>query len=121
MKEEDILGFIAATITSVWAFEVLLLLRREPGRHWSPEALVQDLRGSAVAVADALASLENLGLVAGDKQGHVYYAPASPRLEEFVSGAAELYATKPVSVIRSIAANPNEKLRHFADAFRFKE
>ena len=121
MKEEDVLGFIAATITSVWALEVLLLLRRDPSRAWTSGELVHELRGSSVAVDESLATLRSAGLAAADAEGRVRFAPASAQLETFVAEAALLYAEKPDSVIRAIAAGSNKKLRLFADAFRFKE
>jgi len=121
VQEEDVLAFVAATIKSVWSLEMLLFLRREAIRRWARDGLVRELRGSAVAVDEALASLRSAGLVAEDDQGRFGYAPASRQLENYVADLEQLYRMKPVSVIRSIAASPNEKLRIFADAFRLKE
>ena len=121
MTEEEVLGYVSATITSVWALQALILLRTDPRRAWPKNLLVRELRGSHLAIDEALTSLRNAGLVVQDSEGMFRLAPASADLGEFVDNVAEVYATKPVSVIRSIANSANEKLRIFSNAFRFKE
>ncbi|HEY1962214.1 MAG TPA: hypothetical protein VGG69_07345 [Rhizomicrobium sp.] len=120
-KEEDVLAFVSATVKSIWALELLLLMYRERNRAWQMDDLVRELRASTVVGREALASLAAAGLIAADEDGCFCYRPASEQLDSFVGAARSLYLAKPLAVINAIATAPNEKLRIFADAFRLKE
>jgi hypothetical protein len=119
--EEDVLAFVGATVKSLWALELLLLMRREQNRAWQTDELVRELRASRVVVREALAALSGAGLMATDEAGQVRYRPASGQLDSFVASAQALYVAKPLAVINAIVSAPNEKLRIFAEAFRLKE
>jgi hypothetical protein len=120
-KEAEVLAFVSATLKSIWALELLLLLRRERNHAWQTDDLVRELRASRVVVREALAGLSGAGLVTTDEPGQSCYRPASDQLDSFVEAAQSLYDAKPLSVINAIASAPNEKLRIFAEAFRLKE
>jgi hypothetical protein len=120
VTETDVLAFVSATVKSLWALELLLLMRREQ-RAWLTDELVSELRASTAVVRDALAGLIEASLVAADDAGLFCYRPVSDTLDSFVAEAQSLYRTKPLAVINAIAAAPNEKLRIFADAFRLKD
>jgi hypothetical protein len=120
VTEEDVYHFIRDSIGSVWALELLLLLRRSNERLWEPADLVLELRSSDTIVAEALARLTASGLVA-ETDGRYEYRPASGMLSGLVEELQRIYATKPVTVIKAIMAAPNEKLRIFSDAFRLKD
>jgi hypothetical protein len=120
VTEEDILAFVGTSISSVWALELLMLLKRDPQKSWESEALIREMRSSAAVIAEALAVLQNAGLVVRDGQG-ARYAAASERLDQLVSGLETVYAAKPMTVIKAIIAAPADKLRIFSDAFRFKD
>src|SRR5947208_1892177 len=121
MTEEEILRFVSANVKSIWALELLLMMRRQSARAWRTEDLVTELRASIVVVREALASLGGTGLVAADEDGLFCYRPASDQLDSFVESTQGLYSSKPLTIINAIASAPNEKLRIFADAFRLKE
>jgi len=120
LKEENVLAFVGATIKSVWALEVLLFLLRD-GKKRTPNEIERELRGSPVAVKEAVQSLRIAGLVAENEGGTFGYSPASPTLDEAVAAIAALYMLKPVAIIRAIAASPSTKLKSFSDAFRFRD
>ena len=44
----------------------------------------------------------------------------SDMLNRMTSDVARLYAQKPMMVIKAIVSSPDEKLRLFSDAFKFK-
>src|SRR5689334_14163831 len=121
MTEEEILRFVSANVKSIWALELLLMMRRQRARLWRTEELVSELRASTVVVREALAGLGAGGLVTGDDTGRFCYRPISDQLDAIVESTQGLYASKPLAIINAIAAAPNEKLRIFADAFRLKE
>jgi hypothetical protein len=104
VTDDDLLAFIATSIGSVWAIELLLLLRHDPARGWDAEALVRELRSSAVVIDDALARLFAAGLIIRDGGGVYRYRAASSRLDQLASELEEVYATKPMTVIRAIAS-----------------
>lgn len=120
MSEEEILAYTGVTIKSVWTLETLLLLRRS-ARAWREAELVRELHASTNAVGDAIKALALAGLVRVEETGEVRFAPLTTVLENFAAGLAELYRVKPMEVLKTIAAAPNEKLRQFSDAFRLKE
>jgi hypothetical protein len=120
VTDDDLIAFIGASIGSVWALELLLLLRREQDRSWDPDALIRELRSSPVVIAEALKGLQSAGLVMQDDAANYRYQAASPHLDELVSSLERAYAAKPMTVIKAVVATP-EKLRAFSNAFKLKD
>ena len=118
-SEDDILNFAASAIGSIWALELLLLLKQE-ARNWSRAELVRQLRGSDAVIAQALERLHGVGLVAEDA-GHYRYHPASTEAGKFAEALESLYRSKPVAVVSAIANAPQRKLQILSDAFRLKK
>lgn len=116
---EHLATFIAGSFRSVWALELLLLLKRE-GRALSTEELVTALRASTAVVNQALAALVAGGLAAAER-GTAEYRPVTAELAALVDGTELAYATRPDKVRRIIIAGANPSLIAFSDAFRFKE
>ena len=110
--------FVRAHIPSVWALELLLLLRRDPARCWTPDELVRELRASAGLVADNLKRLVASGLAAPE-DACFRYAPASPMLETLCAQLETAYRERPVTVMNMIV-RPTDPLQSLADAFKFK-
>jgi hypothetical protein len=54
VTEDDLLAFIAISIGSVWTLELLMLLKREPHRHWDAESMIRELRGSPAVIEEGL-------------------------------------------------------------------
>lgn len=121
IPEETVLDFAAALFPSVWALELLLVLKRDPERLWQAEELIQDLRSSQVVVRDALGSLSAAGLIVEQETGRYRYHAASADIDAIVSELQQVYAMKPAAVIRAIVSTPNRKLKLLSDAFKFKE
>lgn len=116
----DLLAFIRSSLRSVWALELLLLLRRQAPRALSVDAMARELRGTETLVSRFLPQLEAAGLIASE-QGAYRFAPASPALQELCALLELEYRERPVAVVDAIVSTPNDHLRNFADAFRFKE
>ena len=117
--EQDLFGFIREQLRSVWALELLLLMRRRSDRAWTPHELVGELRASQTLVTDNLAIFERAGLVRADEDGRYTFAPVSPVLAALCDQLAEVYAERPVTVINAIVSPP-DKLQDLADAFRIR-
>ena len=118
LSDPGFLGLVRQHIRSVWALELLLLLRSRAGDSWPPEALVRELRASEPLITGCLASLQQSGLASHEEGAAWRFAPASPELERFCDQLAEAYQTRPVALINMIAA-PSQ-VQDLADAFKFK-
>ena len=117
--DHDLLRFVASSFRSVWALEVLLVLKRE-ARVWSHEELVATLRASDLVVSKALDSLLAAGLASVDAQG-ARYMPVSEEVARNVERTESLYAAKPDAVRRRIVSSSAADLAAFADAFRLRK
>jgi hypothetical protein len=115
----DLFGFIREQLRSVWALELLLLMRRKADRRWTPQELVEELRASHALVSDNLTSFERAGLVVADEEGCYAFSPASPLLVSLVDQLDAAYRERPVTVINTIVSPP-DKLQALADAFRIR-
>jgi hypothetical protein len=113
----DLLAFIRRSIPSVWALDVLLLVRRPPRRSWSMGELVGELRASDAVVVGVLQGFQREGLVAVGEDGRFSFAPAAEWIDDLTVALAQAYAERPVAVINAIAST-DAKLQDLADAFR---
>jgi hypothetical protein len=116
----DLLAFIRSTLRSVWALELLLLLRRQAPRALAVKELARELRATDSLVARCLPDLEAAGLIASEQDAYKF-APASPALQEHCALLELEYSQRPVAVVDAIVSLPNDRLKTFAEAFRFKE
>lgn len=117
----DVDGFIRASFRSVWALELLCLLRQNRDRSLSHAEMVAGLRGSDLVVAQSIESLSAAGLVLAEADGSARYAPANAELDRLVGAAEAFYASSPDAVRRTIVAAANPGLAAFADAFRLRK
>lgn len=116
----QIVEFIRRSIRSIWALELLLVIRREPLRLWSANELVGELRASEAVVSGVLAGFEQDGLVAREGPNRFRFAPAMKQLDELCDALADAYRQRPVAVINAISA-PDDRLAALANAFRLNE
>ena len=116
---DEILRFIASSFRSVWALELLLVLRSDP-RLWSHEELVSTMRASDLVVAKALAALETAGLVSNEAE-KARYLPVTDEVATLVDDAQALYAKRPDAVRRAIVSASAGDAAAFADAFRLRK
>jgi hypothetical protein len=119
-EDLDFLEFLRSTVRTVWALELLILLRRTAPRAWSPEALVREMRASTLVVDESLKRLETAGLLRRDTDGFSF-APVSPALGALADKLELRYRESPVRLINAIAAPSTTKLQTLADAFRLKD
>ncbi|HEX3442174.1 MAG TPA: hypothetical protein VHT93_17675 [Pseudolabrys sp.] len=121
ISEDVILNFAAVSLNSVWALELLLVLKRDPARTWDADEIIRELRSSQGVVAGALGNLIAARLAVRDEAGCYRYQAGVDGLDEMVTAVEKLYVTKPAAVIRTIVTAPNRKLQILSNAFRFKE
>ena len=116
---EELSSFIASSFRSVWALELLLLLKNEP-RHWSNDELVTRLRASDLVVSQAIGGLVAAGLVRADESG-ASYMPVSKGVAGLVDKTERIYSLKPDAVRRTIVTASSSGITAFADAFRLRK
>jgi hypothetical protein len=116
---DDLTSFITSSFRSVWALELLLLLKRKATAIAS-EDLVAHMRASSSVVENAQRELVSAGLAIVEGEG-VRYMPVSQQVAALVDQAEELYATSPDRVRRRIVASANPGLAAFSSAFRLKD
>jgi DNA-binding IclR family transcriptional regulator len=118
-SSDELTSFIASSFRSVWALELLLLLKRE-GRACSTDELVTLMRASPSVVEKALESLIAAGL-AGTDGDIASYMPISVDVGSLVEQTEHLYRSRPDRVRRLIIASSSKGLAAFSDAFRLKD
>jgi DNA-binding IclR family transcriptional regulator len=109
--------FIARYISSVEELEILLLLRRRR-ESWTDESVARELRVDRGSAARRLEGLNEQRLV--ERQGTAFNYSLVGDLDRDVEALARCYAERRVSVITFIFSQPTDRLKSFADAFRFK-
>lgn len=119
MLDDDLLSFVRASIKSTWALELLLLLRKQAPAGSAQETLVRTLRATPSLVSSCLDQLQTAGLVAADENGSWRYQPAAPTLDDLAHKLEQAYSERPVAIINAIVSLPDDRLKSFADAFKF--
>jgi hypothetical protein len=116
---DELLGFIGSSFRSVWALELLLVLKREK-RAMSRDELESALRASELVINQSVEGLVAAGLASVEGDG-VTYMPVSEHVAKCVDGVEELYAARPNAVRRAIIASSASGATAFADAFRLRK
>lgn len=117
-RELALLTFIRRSIPSLWALDMLLLVRKPPPRSWSVAELVGEMRASEAVVIGVLDVFEREGVVARAPDGRFQLAPGD-MVEQLAEALAQAYAERPLAVKGAITA-PDSNLQALADAFRLK-
>lgn len=118
--DDDLQTFVRAAIRTVWSIELLILLKRDQARTWREPDLVRELRASMTSVAQALSAFETAGLVVRGTEGEIVYSPATQGLRDISDRLEAAYRERPMAVVDAIMAEPDDRLRTFADAFRLR-
>ncbi|MDQ2103308.1 hypothetical protein [Azospirillum isscasi] len=118
MLSDDALIFLQHSIKTVWTLEILLILRRDPDRGWSPEDLIRESRSSTLILQEVLGNLGRAGLIAVDANSRFRYRSATPALERLVSEIAAAQSRRPAAVTKALLSVSSDKIQNFAEAFR---
>jgi hypothetical protein len=116
---DELLRFVGSSFRSVWALELLLILKRER-RPWPHAELVEKTRSSDLVVTKALDGLVSAGLAVDEDEGAMYM-PINEDVARCVDQLEQLYATRPDAVRRAIVAATASGSTAFADAFRLRK
>jgi hypothetical protein len=119
IPSDDLQRFIGSSFRSIWALELLLVLKRER-RVWPRAELVSTLRASELVVSKALDGLVAAGLASVD-EGGASYMPVNDDVAAHVDELEKLYAARPDAVRRAIISATASGATAFADAFRLRK
>jgi hypothetical protein len=118
---EDVLRFLNHHVGSLWALELILLMRRTREREWSPSALDRELRASAGVIGLELPLLVRAGIAGETQPGRYRYEPTSAELDATIERLATCYRDFPVAIVRHVALHAsNRSLLAFLEAFSFR-
>lgn len=112
-------SFIGSSFRSVWAVELLLLLKQE-GRACTNDEIISLMRASPSVVEKALDGLIAAGL-ADVEEGRARFMPVNGKVAALVEETEQLYRSKPDRVRRVIITTSSKGLAAFSDAFRLKD
>ena len=115
----DLKEFIGRYIHSVAQLEILLMLRSEPHRSWTPQEVTQKLYLQVEMTSQLLEEIVQRGLATKTENGF-YYRPISDLDRDAIDRLAQIYQERRVAVIAEIFSKPKDSLRAFADAFRMR-
>ena len=119
---DDLAQFVLEKIESVAQLEALLLLRSDPEKAWSTEALAARLYIGEEQTAELLRGLAVQGLVTAEANASVHrYQPVTAELNEMLDRLAGIYAKHLVPVTNLIHSKPKPRIQEFADAFRLRK
>jgi hypothetical protein len=116
---DELFRFIGSSFRSVWALELLLLVRGEP-RSWSRDELISTLRASELVVNKAIDELVAAGLISVEGDG-ARYMPVSEDVANYVKQVEKVYSARPDAVRRAIVSASASGATAFADAFRLRK
>jgi hypothetical protein len=119
--DPELLAFVRSSIPSIWALELLLLLRRAAPGYLTRDELVQHLRATPTLIDRLIEQLQTARLVARNETGAVRFECASRELDTLCEALAAAADQRPIALRDAIISMPNEKLRDFSEAFRFKD
>lgn len=117
----ELSSFIRSTFRSVWALELLCLLRAHGHCAWTHHQMVAALRASDLVIAQSIGSLVAAGLIVVDANHTARYHPISDKVDKLVEATEQLYERRPDLVRRLIVAPSSDALSSFADAFKIRK
>lgn len=116
---DGVTRLVARHIKSVDKLELLLLLRDQPERGWTPDAASGALRSEPRLAAQRLEELVRGGFA--QRSGEEFrYAPESDGLDRDVGELADCYARRRHTIISLIYSAPSDAIQSFSDAFRLR-
>lgn len=117
--EEQLPAFIRQHFRSVWALELLLLMKRNHARSWSADGLATEMRAPVSLMRNLVEGFARTGLVSVEPGALYRYSPPPGVMVSLCEALEAAYRERPVAIINLISA-PEDRLQQLADAFRFK-
>lgn len=117
---QDIRNFLTDCIETVSQLELLFIFYENKTRTWTATSISKELRTHASMALKQMDVLQSKGILKKEND-QFSYAPQSEKIDENISKLHELYRERPVAIVTFIYTKPEDKLKGFADAFKFKK
>lgn len=117
---KDIQNFLSECIETVSQLELLFIFFENQNTVWNAESISRELRTHVAMASKQMEILSHKKILKKNDQ-EFSYSPQSPKLHESIVKLYELYHERPVSIVTFIFTKPEDKLKGFADAFKFKK
>lgn len=120
---DEIKQFVNQYISSVASLELLLLMRKHPGKRWTMESLCLELRSNSFHIEYLLNELSTAELIQQEKLNSysTFFYSGHSKWEAVISSLEQTYMQKRLSVINLIYMHPVDKIRTFANAFKIRK
>ena len=117
---DELKAFIKNQIQTVFRLEVLLLLHGKQPKAFTPADVALELGFERDVAREQLGSLVTLGLLlqSNTHEAKYHYDPANMAMGSLVDQLALTYSKRPVPILSLILAEPTDRTRVFAEAFR---
>ncbi len=117
----EIREFLSDCIESVSQLELLLFIFERKDTIWKADELSRELRTHSTMASRQMELLYQKGILSKTSEGQFKYAPTRPEIHQRVSSLFNIYHERPVAIVTFIFTKPEDKLKGFADAFKFKK
>lgn len=117
----EIRDFLTDCIESVSQLELLLFIYERKNIQWSAEEISRELRTHTTMASKQMEQLASKGVLEKLSENKFQYAPIKEDTHKKVNELFSLYHERPVAIVTFIFTKPEDKLKGFADAFKFKK
>lgn len=115
----NIINFLSEFIETVSQLELLLLIYENKSIEWTADSVSKALRTHPSMAAKQMDILFYKGILNKRLDTSYTYGPETQMLDETIVQLYSLYHVRPVAIVTFIYTKPDEKLKGFADAFKF--
>lgn len=118
---DDVERFIAQHLENLEQLEILLLLRSQREREFSPREVTAELRLGPDSASTWLSDMAARGFLAAHGDPPRYqFLPDRGETERVIGELARCYSERRVTVITQIFSPRTDSVRGFADAFKLR-
>lgn len=117
---KDIRNFLTDCIETVSQLELLFFILENKSHSWTADSISKQLRTHPSMASKQMEILSSKGILSKENDQYSY-SPQNKTLEENIKQLHDLYHERPVAIVTYIFTKPEDKLKGFADAFKFKK
>jgi hypothetical protein len=121
---EDIKKFLDENIDSFDQLEILRVLGEERDKQWDVVSFAKEIHLAPHVLAPHVNALDARGLLTSAIAGNtsvIRHGARTPELAHQLDRLLELYAERPVTMIRMVSTRARDVLQTFAEAFRLRK
>lgn len=121
MLDANLIAFVRNSLRTIWALEVLLVIRRRAPGSITLAEIDRELRATPYLVRRIVHQLVEEGLVAIEEPDRVKFQAGTTELAQLCELLDSASRDRPIALRDAIIARPDDKLRNFANAFKITQ